>query len=86
MLRALARRRSLLVVTALAVALAAFGAPAMAGDQGHCLGTSDQHCPPALFQLAPLPVPSPLGLAESRETTLSPPVVVTLIPKVPLAV
>ncbi len=84
MLSALARRRSLVLVIAVAVALAAVGAPAVAGEQGHCLTASDQHCPPALLGLAPIPTPSPLGLVESHDGTLSPPMLVTLVFKVPL--
>lgn len=86
MLSALARRRSLVLVIALAVTLGAFGAPAMAGEQGHCLSASDQHCPPALLGIMPVPAPSPLGFVESHDGTLSPPTLVTLIFKVPLTI
>ncbi len=86
MLLALARRRSLLVVLALAVASAGLVAPAVAGGHGHCLETPDQHCLPVVPPGKPVPPPARVGLAEVRLPTLSPPLVIFAILKIPLPV
>ncbi len=85
MLLALTRRRSLLVGVVVAVAFAAFAVPALAGVHGYCPETTDQHCSPALPPVEPLPLPSRLGFAEPSEITVSPPVVIRSILKIPLA-
>jgi hypothetical protein len=85
MLLGLFRRRSLLVGILVAVALIGLGAPALAATQGHCSEIVDQHCQPALPQAGPVPRLTPSGLLESRSVTVSPPVVIIAILKVPLA-
>jgi hypothetical protein len=85
MLLGLFRRRSLVVGIVVAVALIGLGAPALAGMQGHCSEIIDQHCQPALPQVGPVPIPTPSRLVESRAVTVSPPIVIIAILKVPLA-
>lgn len=86
MLRALARRRSLVAVTVVAVALAAFAVPILASFDGACPGGADPHCPPGLVQLPALPGAGDGGLLESPSPTLSPPGIIRLVFKIPLHV
>lgn len=84
MLRALARRRSLVAVTVIAVALAAFAVPMLDAIDGHCPGGSDSHCAFALLPRAVLPAAGGVGLLESPTRTLSAPGAIRLVFKIPL--
>lgn len=89
MLRALARRRSLVVAVAFAVALTGFAAPALAWTHGHAVETSVehyQHHSPALPYVQPLPAPIWLGFAGPPEMAASRPIISTSIFKIPLPV
>lgn len=84
-MRRLARRRSLVILVALAVGLTAFGLPGDHGGWDDCSGLADQHCSPVALSPLRLPVPAPLGLVEAHHSPSSPSGVFTPILKVPLA-
>ncbi len=85
MLVALTRRRSLLVAVALAVAIGALIVPAVAGSHGHCIGSTEQHCAPALPSVGRLPGLDRSDWVEAAPLAAFPPQVPRLILKVPLS-
>jgi hypothetical protein len=84
-LLALGRRRPLLAAIAIAVTLAAFVGPALAGVHGHCAEVTDQHCTLGFPSAMPVLEPARLGVAELAQPTVVSPLVVLPILKVPLA-